>query len=104
MKEKRGKILAPQPLPAEEAIHQSLDLLADQLRHILRQHDVEAGIAQVKTHGVQRIRKQKTLRRQDSWPLSVTPGDHDAGRTIAEQDRRDQVGLRKILALKRQRG
>ena len=104
MQEKRGNILAPQTLAREKTFRQLLHSFPDEFRHILGQNNVEAGIAQIESHRGERIGKQKTLGRQNARPGRFASGDDHARRAVAEQHRRNQIGLGKILALKRERG
>ena len=57
-----------------------------------------------KSHRGERIGKQKTFRRQNARPRRFAARDHHARRAVAKQHGRNQIGLRKILALKGQRG
>ena len=65
---------------------------------------MKSGIPQVETHGAERIGKRVGFGDEDSGSVAAVAADEHGGGAVAEQDRRDQVGLRNVLALEGERG
>src|SRR5882762_1721736 len=103
MQKKCGNVAALQPVARQKIVGQASDLFPDQFRNILGENNVETGIAQVKSHRVQRIGKEKTFRSDDARPTRFAARNHHAGRAVSEQYRGDKVRLGEILALKCER-
>src|SRR5260370_41413447 len=97
-------LLALPPVAIEEALQEPADLSADHFRNILCQQDVESGVAQVKSHGPQRIGECICFRGKNFRALRLFSTDHYSRGAVTKQYRRNQVGLLNVLALKRERG
>jgi len=62
---------------------------------------VEAGVAQVEAHGVERVGERVGFRDKDLRAARARLGrDEHSGGAIAEQNRGDEIGLGNVLALK----
>src|SRR5208337_232979 len=88
----------------EEIVDQTLDFGANHLWHVLGEKNVEAGIAEIEAHGAQGIREGISFGGVDARAGLLLAGDHHGGGAIAEKDGGNQVGLRDVLALERERG
>src|ERR1700693_1214611 len=91
-------------LAPEEPVDQAADFRADHFGHALVKQDVKAGIKQVETHSAERVRKRVGFGYQNLRAFYFFAADQHRRRAVTKQDRRDQVGLRNILALERERG
>src|SRR5215469_3298594 len=88
----------------QEPLDQSADLSADHFGDFFIQNNVETGIAQIKSHGEEGIRKRKGLRNKDFRSgRGIPPDDHGSG-AVSKENRRNQVGLRNVFALESERG
>ena len=96
-------LLALPAVAVEEALHQPADLSADHFRNIFCQQDVESGIAQIKAHRSQRIGKRVSFCFENLRSPHLFPADHHGCRAVTKENRRNQVGLRNVLALKSER-
>ncbi len=65
---------------------------------------MEAGVAQVKSHRAEGVRKRIGFRHQDLRAGSFLPGDNHRSGAISEKNGRNQVGLGNVFALKGKRG
>src|SRR4029077_17987406 len=86
-------LLALPAVAVEETLYQPADLSADHFRNILCQQDEESGIAQIKSHGAQRIGKRIGFRDENLGPLHLFSADHHGCGAVAKEDRRNQVRL-----------
>ncbi len=64
---------------------------------------MEAGIAEIEAHGAERIGKGIGFRRKNFGALAGFAGDDHGGGAIAEKNRRNEIGLGNVFALKGER-
>ena len=73
-------LLALPAVAIEETLHQPADLSPDHFRDIFCQQDMESGIAEIKSHGAQRIGKRISLRGENLRPGRLfSADDHGCG-------------------------
>src|SRR5262249_17735823 len=73
----------------EKAIHKFAHAGADHFRYVFRKQNMEARIAQVKAHGIKRIRERVRFRGENFWTFVRPSGNHDCCSSIAKKNRRD---------------
>src|SRR5260370_7544771 len=92
-------LLALPAVAIEEALHQPADLCANHFRNILCQQDVESGIAQIESHGAQRIGKRVSLCDENLRPARFFSADDNARRPIAKKNGQNPLPLPNLLPL-----
>src|SRR5215470_8003362 len=91
-------------MPRKKAVDQALDFGPDHFRHIFGKKDMEAGVLQIESHRTERIWKGVGLGGKNARITAVwLAADDDGSGSVAKQNRRDEVGLGDILALKGKR-
>src|SRR5579864_3523402 len=98
MKNPSLDVAALLPMTLQKSVHQPLYPRADHLGNILRQQNVKSAIAQIESHRAERIGKRIRLRNQNHRPTHFSSAHYDSSRPVTEQNRRDQVRLRNVLA------
>src|SRR5205085_10341984 len=78
------------------------DFSPNHLGNLFVQNNVEAGVAEVESHGEKRIGKGVSLRDQNFRSWRRIPANNRGGGAVAKQNRRNQVRLRNVFALKRE--
>src|ERR1700751_942010 len=96
-------VLLRQAVAFGEAGNEALDFGPDHFGNTFVEENMEARIPQVETHGTERIGERVGFGDEDSGSLAAVAADEHGGGAVAEQNRRDQVGLRNVLTLKGER-
>jgi hypothetical protein len=104
MQQECGDVAPIEAMASQEAVDEAGNLLADQLGNVLREDDVESGVTEIETHRVQRLRKRIGLGVQDVRAVLAAARYERRSGTIAEEHARDEIRLRRVVALERQRG
>src|SRR3974377_543579 len=96
-------VLAGLAVPRKESLNEFADPSPDHFGHVLGEENVEAGVAEVKTHRAEGIRESIGFGDQYLGAGLFLTGEDDGGGAITEENRRDEVGLGNVLALERKR-
>src|SRR5258708_32799355 len=87
----------------KEALPQPADLSSNHFGNVFCKQDMKSGVAQVKSHRAQGIGKCISFCLENLRPLHLLPADYYSCGAVTKKNRRNQVGLRNIFALKRKR-
>src|SRR5258708_7931334 len=96
-------LLALSAIASKKALHQPADLSSNHFGNVFCKQDMKSGVAQVKSHRAQGIGKCISFCLENLRPLHLLPADYYSCGAVTKKNRRNQVGLRNIFALKRKR-